>query len=95
MALPCSEDSNFATDTMSNVQNNEEGAEVPSLDFDSSTITSPSPVEINGLNPQAPSFHYENLTFLDHQTPLYSGEIPTLDQAYPMNYAPANDDLRW
>lgn len=78
------------------VQDNSDDSEAPNLDFDSSTITSASPADINGLNPQAPCFQYdENMAFLEHQVPLYNSEIPSLDQTNIMNHFPANDDIGW
>ncbi|KAK1255262.1 hypothetical protein MKX08_009257 [Trichoderma sp. CBMAI-0020] len=75
---------------------NAESSDIPSLDFDSSTITSPSPTDMGGLNPQAPCFQYdENMAFLDQEMPLYSGEIPALGYTYPVDYGPVNDDIRW
>ncbi|PNP48785.1 hypothetical protein TGAMA5MH_00239 [Trichoderma gamsii] len=75
---------------------NVESSDIPSLDFDSSTITSASPADMSGLNPHAPCFQYdETMAFLDQEMPLYGSENPALGYTYPVDYGPVNDDIRW
>ncbi|KAL6887146.1 hypothetical protein HDV57DRAFT_488134 [Trichoderma longibrachiatum] len=83
-----------------NSRHDDQGGEVPSLDFESSTISSTSPIS-NGLNPQAPCFHANDRNHdadrepFDHHMPFYSGEIPIIDQTNTHTYFPANGDITW